>query len=291
MPAEIVLLGTGVIRPDPERSGPATLLRFDSDLILVDCAEGTTLQLVRAGIPPQQVRVVFFTHLHADHILGYPYFVIAGWSDGRRALRVYGPPGTARMHALLFEELLAEDLAYRISTGRPPDGLRDVAVQELGPGPLNYPGAIRVSAFETVHSIYTLAYRFEHPEGCVVVSGDTAYSEPLAEFARGADVLVLECSLVEGARRTLYRGPEGERVWRHLESQHLTARQAGLLARRAGVPRLVLNHLPRGVDPHEVAAEARAVYEGEVIVGQDLLVIPVRGPASRHSGDHPIRGR
>ncbi|MDR5708919.1 MAG: MBL fold metallo-hydrolase [Armatimonadota bacterium] len=285
MSVELVLLGTGVIRPDPERSGPATLLRFGEERILVDCAEGTTLQLLRAGIPPQQVKTVFFTHLHADHILGYPYFVIAGWSDGRRVLRVYGPPGTARMHALLFEELLAEDLAYRVSTGRPPNGLlRDVAVHELSPGPVGYPGDVKVFAFETVHSACNLAYRFEHPEGCVVVSGDTAYFEPLSEFARGADVFVLECSLVEGARRTVYRGPEGERVWQHLQTQHLTAREAGLLARSAGIPRLVLNHLPRGVDPEEIAAEIRTVYDGEVIVGEDLLVVPLRGSVRRKSG-------
>ncbi|MCS7173231.1 MAG: MBL fold metallo-hydrolase [Armatimonadetes bacterium] len=286
MPADIVLLGTGVIRPDLERSGPATLLRFGQELILVDCAEGTTLQLLRAGVPPQQVQVMFFTHLHADHILGYPYFVIAGWSDGRQALRVYGPPGTARMHALLFEEILAEDLAYRLSLGRPPSGLLDVSVHELHPGPVDYPGEVRIFAFETVHATYNLAYRFEHPEGSAVVSGDTAYFEPLAEFARGADVFVLECSLVEGARRTVYRGPEGERVWQHLQAQHLTARQAGLLARSAGVPRLVLNHLPRGVDPGEIVTEIQGVYDGEVVVGEDLLVVPLQGPPLRL---YPVR--
>jgi ribonuclease BN (tRNA processing enzyme) len=94
----------------------------------------------------------------------------------------------------------------------------------------------------------------------------------------------LECSLVEGARRTVYRGPEGERVWQSLQGQHLTARQAGLLARSAGVSRLVLNHLPRGVDPGEIAAEVRSVYDGEVVVGEDLLVVPLRGPMGQKSG-------
>gem|GEM_PF-5742220 len=202
-----------------------------------------------------------------------------GWADADKEV-----DPCPRKSCSWEEELLGEDLEYRLSTGRPPDGLRDIAVHELRPGPVDYPGEVRVSAFQTVHSAYNLAYRFEHPEGCVVVSGDTAYFEPLAEFARGADVFVLECSLVEGARRTVYRGPEGERVWQSLQGQHLTARQAGLLARSAGVSRLVLNHLPRGVDPGEIAAEVRSVYDGEVVVGEDLLVVPLRGPMGQKSG-------
>jgi hypothetical protein len=46
----------------------------------------------------------------------------------------------------------------------------------------------------------------------------------------------------------------------------------------------VLNHLPRGVDPGEIAAEVRSVYDGEVVVGEDLLVVPLRGPMGQKSG-------
>ena len=92
----VIMLGTGSPRLTKERMASAHLLTLGDIPILVDCAEGTTTQLVKADIAPQDIKHVFFTHLHADHMLGYANFLISGWVEGRRELTVVGPVGTEK---------------------------------------------------------------------------------------------------------------------------------------------------------------------------------------------------
>ena len=117
----VIMLGTGSPRLNTERLSSAYLLVMEGTPILVDCGEGATMQLVKAGISPQEVKHVFFTHLHADHMLGYANFLISGWLEGRRELTIFGPVGTKKMHDLLIE-MLEDDIAYRMSLGRPEAG-------------------------------------------------------------------------------------------------------------------------------------------------------------------------
>ena len=86
----VIMLGTGSPRLNTERLSSASLLVMGGIPILVDCGEGATMQLVKAEIPPQEVKHVFFTHLHADHMLGYANFLISGWLEGRRNLPSLG---------------------------------------------------------------------------------------------------------------------------------------------------------------------------------------------------------
>lgn len=277
---ELVLLGTGAARPDVERSSPASLLRIGERLILVDCGEGATTQLLRAGVDLRQVQELFFTHLHTDHTLGYAQFVIASWAEGRRALSVWGPPCTTTLTTTLFHELYREDVAWRSHIGRPTDGIWDIAVTEVPdePGTLVVVerDGVRVTAVRVVHPVPTFAYRFDCAEESVVFSGDTAYCVAVADLARGADLLVHECALAESARASVYRGAEGERIWANLQSIHVTPRQAGQIAQLAGVPRLVLHHISRGADRDEIRRQAAQTYDGELIIGEDLMRIDVR---------------
>jgi len=83
---KVTMLGTGSPRPDLERSGPAQVLTIGDTNILIDCGEGTTTQLMKAGIPPESITYLFMTHLHSDHIFGYGQFLLGGWGLGRRKL-------------------------------------------------------------------------------------------------------------------------------------------------------------------------------------------------------------
>jgi ribonuclease BN (tRNA processing enzyme) len=101
---QIVLLGTGTPGADPDRSGPATAIIVDDTPYLVDFGPGVVRRAAGAvangvmALRLSNIRVVFTTHLHADHTAGYPDLLITPWVAGRTApLEVYGPRGIKAM--------------------------------------------------------------------------------------------------------------------------------------------------------------------------------------------------
>ena len=97
----VVLLGTGNPAPDPDRSGPATAIVVNGTAYLIDLGPGVVRRASAAfleegiqALEPTKLRVVFITHLHSDHTVGYPDLIFTPWTIGRRVpLEVYGPKG------------------------------------------------------------------------------------------------------------------------------------------------------------------------------------------------------
>src|SRR6266849_3195254 len=91
IPTQIVLLGTGTPRPDPQRSGPATAIVVNGTPYLVDAGPGVVRRAAAAyrkgvtaiGPAAAGLRTVFLTHLHADHTAGYPDLILTPWILGR----------------------------------------------------------------------------------------------------------------------------------------------------------------------------------------------------------------
>ncbi|MCG7335226.1 MBL fold metallo-hydrolase [Sporosarcina sp. ACRSM] len=273
---KIVMLGTGCPRPEISRSGPAQVVFVDELPILVDCGEGTTDQLMKAGIAPEEVNHLWFTHLHSDHTFGYAQFLLGGWELGRRELTVVGPKGTKKFHDNLLA-MYDEDISYRLSAGRPQEGLLNVKIIEIEkPGLVESSLPVRVTAEEMVHSILTYAFRFEVDSKAIVISGDTAPTDSLVKLAQGADILVHDCCLV--ANSTYYpnhQDPEKRDLWNRISQTHCTPSQAGDTARLAGVKTLVLTHLFPKIDVNAVQKEAEETFTGTVIVPDDLQAISV----------------
>lgn len=275
---KLVMLGTGCPRPEIARKGPAQVIFADEMPILVDCGEGTTDQLMKAGIAPESVTNLWFTHLHSDHTMGYAQFLLGGWELGRRKFTVVGPKGTKKFHEQLLE-MYDEDIEYRLSLGRPTAGLLDVKIIEIdqsGEVPSDLP--VKVTAEEMVHSILTYAFRFETESEAIVISGDTAPTGALAKLSQGADILVHDCCLVENKTYTANNpDPEKQALWNRISQTHCTPTQAAETARLAGVKTLVLTHLFPNIDVKAVQTEASASFSGNVIVAEDFQVISVEG--------------
>jgi ribonuclease BN (tRNA processing enzyme) len=131
----------------------------------------------------------------------------------------------------------------------------------------------------------SFAYRFDTPDGSIVISGDTTVSENLIDLARDVDYLVHEVIDPVFVDRLVANLPPEvrEAVKQHLLGAHTTIDQVGRdVAEVAGAKNLVLNHLVPGDNPDSRWREARKGYSGRLVVGEDLMQIgvgrPSRGP-------------
>jgi ribonuclease BN (tRNA processing enzyme) len=256
-----------------DRAGPSQVVVADGRCYVVDCGERTSVRLLEAEIRPQRTTRLLFTHLHSDHRLGYAHFAIAGWLQGREDLLVLGPAGTERHHQLLVGQVYAEDLAYRLSLGREPSGLLDAEPRDVGHGVIVEEDDVRITAAWVEHSVPTLAYRFDSGGHSVVISGDTTECQGLIALARGADVLVQDCTLDPVSRTSFAAAPKRRRLWEQLAHQHCTPAQAARVAAAAGVRTLVLTHFMPLAEPESTLACARREFDGEILFGRDLLEI------------------
>lgn len=230
-------------------------------------------QLLRAGIPPQGINQVLFTHLHSDHTLDFGQFVLGGWILGRRHLQVFGPPGTEHMAEVLFGDLWKEDIEYRLSLGRSGSGMTDMEITETAPGVIYEDELCKVTTAEGFHSAYNLAHRFDCNGQTVVFSGDTTTVDAVTELAHGADILVYDAALVPSVRQYFVDQQKEPEIWESLQKHHPTPEQAGSVAAAAGAKKLVLVHLGPNTYAEEAMAEAQKNFSGEVLVSEDLMEV------------------
>ena len=114
----VTLLGSGSPSPSLSRCQPAALVEWgDGASALIDAGDGVVAQLMRSGVGLGTVEAVLLTHMHWDHILGYPSFVWGTWIAGRRRLRTFGPKGIADMHERLVESYYRDQAEWAIELG------------------------------------------------------------------------------------------------------------------------------------------------------------------------------
>ncbi|WP_395447357.1 MBL fold metallo-hydrolase [Aminobacter sp. UC22_36] len=285
MSDRLVLLGTKggpAIRP----GGPwptSTLLELGGRTIIVDCGLGVTRGVTDAGLSLKALDLVFITHLHSDHVLELGPLLHTAWTAGLATpVKVFGPVGLNR-YWQSFVQALEFDIEIRIVDEGRPDLREMVKVVEFGEGDVLRDGALRVAALRVDHPPVTecFALRFEHEGTSIVFSADTTFFPPLADFARGADVLLHEAMLEEGVERLVARTGNGARLREHLMASHSLAGEAGMIAARAEVGRLVLNHLIPADDPDigegDWIEAVRKTWNGPLTIGRDGLVVTAKG--------------
>lgn len=212
------ILGSGTCVISLKRSSPANYLKIGEKQILVDCGPGTLLQLEKAGLPYKDIDMVFITHFHIDHISDLDALIwVYKWEGLKRCkdLVVVGPVGFKKFYETYIKPLVWASPAESF----------DVVIKEIS-DKMEFKN-FTVKCCKTEHTDESIAYKFTEKEKSLVISGDTDFSEDLVEFAKGSNVLMLECSFENSMK----------------VNGHLTPKECGEIAKRAGVGKLILTHL------------------------------------------------
>jgi ribonuclease BN (tRNA processing enzyme) len=275
---KIVFLGTkGGPRVDVGPSNPANLVVVNDTPFVIDCGMGVSRQLAGAGVPLASVKYILISHHHSDHNLEYGNLVYNAWAAGLSTpIHSFGPKGLEAM-TRTYWELNKFDVETRIEDEGRPDPRKLLIAKDIAEeGIVLQTADVKVTAFRTPHPpiMDNFAYKFETPDGVIVFSSDTAYNPKLAEFAKGADVLVHEALYVPWVDRLVARVKNGATLKKHLLESHTAVEDVGKIAAAAGVKVLVLSHLVPGdldVTDDTWTEGVKKNFSGKIVVARDLM--------------------
>lgn len=290
----LVILGT-IAGPvaESDRHEPANLIEVGGRKYLIDAGEGVAQRLDAAGVGAAEVRKIFLTHLHFDHVAGLAPLLGFAWI--KRAggeIDIYGPPATDIFVKSALQYLEIPQGIY--AAGMPPTApLAEIVkahnIDVSRPTVIYQDDKVRVTAVDNTHYVTipaarrplggarSYAYRFDTADRSIVFTGDTGPSDAVTELAKGADILVSEVQdtpAVLAALAKAFNAPEAalKPVADHMTQEHLSPREVGLMAKRAGVKMVVLTHIGganQRKDMRGITAGVREVFSGPVIAAQD----------------------
>jgi len=265
----VTIVGSGTSAPQPETPASGILVETASTGILVDCGQG----VIRGMMPlrdPRGLDAIIVGHLHADHyidVVSLRYLLPWAGFTGRRLPLLLPPGGRQRMNELAAA--ISERAGFFDDT---------FDVQEYDPSSELTIGDMQVGFLPGRHYVPAWGCSLRDGGGkLVVISGDTGPNEALVESARGADVFVVEATLLEAGEDDPKRG-------------HLTVDEAVEIGRAAGVGRTVLVH--HRSQNHQAVIAAGAASES-VVAGRPGLVIELEEldrASDGGSGPHEVDG-
>ena len=258
---DVVLLGSGAAFPPIERENCSVALQWDAGVWLIDCGASPHRRMQLAGLDPDDLRGIFITHSHPDHLYGLPSLVHCLIPSGR------SEPLPVLAHPRALECARTVLGAFRMHE-RPEVPLSlieiDPAEGSESADPVYEIDGLALRAEPVEHTPESLGVRAEAGGRIVAYSGDTAPCDGVRNLARGAHMLVHEATFSERDRDEIAPG-------------HSTARDAAEAAAEAGVEKLLMVHfLERTlIDPDALIMEAQKVFGGHVEIGDDFGRYPV----------------
>jgi ribonuclease BN (tRNA processing enzyme) len=228
----ITVLGCSGSYPGPDRAASGYLVSSTTTNLWLDCGPGTFAELQHVT-DPLDIDAIVLSHAHTDHWLdivsartAYAYFL------DRQDVPVYGTAETE-----LFLRFLVGD-SDRTLAWTTIDARTELEV-----------GDLELRFARTDHPVETLAVRIDHAGRSFAYSSDTGSKWSLSELGQGIDLALVEASLRQELEDSF---------------AHLSGRQAGQMARDAGVARLVITHVVPGTDVDEQRRDAESAFGGPV---------------------------
>ncbi|HBH62250.1 MAG TPA: hypothetical protein DDX85_11040 [Nitrospiraceae bacterium] len=247
---KLIILGSGTCVPSLKRNAPGYYLEAEGCRILVDCGSGTLLQLEKAGRSYRDIDAVCITHKHPDHfadLMPLLHALIATPQLNRKKdLNIFSPKGFMEYYEASITSVLGHPKEFPIR-------IREVQDKcDFGP--------FHIITVKTIHSRDSIAYRFERGDRSIVFTGDADYDQGVIALAQDADLLIADCSFPDSMKA----------------KGHLSARECGMVAAKAGAKKLVLSHLYPACSPDEDRVkESREAFNGEIVLAEDLMTINI----------------
>lgn len=242
---KITFLGTGDAFGSGGRFNTCFHVETASTKFLIDCGASSLVAINRAGIDPNEISVIFLSHLHGDHFGGLPFFLMQCQfvTERRMPLVIAGPPGLkARINQL--SEAMFPGSSMKLCPFQ-------VDFVEIEPGdtPQTICG-VNVQSLEVIHPSGAPAtgLRVESGGKLLAYSGDTEWTNTLFQIAAGADLFVCECYA------------KGKEVPYHLSYETLLAQRSKFQARR-----IMLTHMSSSMLSALDEIEFETVEDGCVV--------------------------
>ena len=274
MTTKLVLLGTGSPACRPEAFQSSAVVVAGERPFLIDCGGGTVQRLSMAqanGVAQlawPNLQHLIITHLHPDHTVGLVDLIISTWVRGRsEPLKIYGPAGTAKMVRLLIEAYeigIEEHLRH--------DDFIDRQLQyqviEYKAGRLIEDDDVTIEAFKVSHGeLETYGLKFVTTDKTIVFSADTKPHPSVVAQATDCDILVHEAYSELGLKHATWY-PES-----YFLEMHTSTKELAEIARATRPKKLIITHkmhLQPDISDADFLREITDLYDGEVVMGQDL---------------------
>jgi ribonuclease BN (tRNA processing enzyme) len=211
---------------------------------LIDCGASSMVALRQLGVDPNTIRTIFISHLHGDHFGGLPFFILDAqfYSRRREPLTIVGPPGLGERLTQAMEVFFPGSSTARRRF--------EVDVREIAPGSSLTVDGVRLEAIEVKHACGAppLGLRLSSDGKTIAYSGDSEWTEALAEIGRGADLFIVEALSFDRP------------IPQHLDYAAFRANAA-----RIGAKRVLLTHLGPDMLAHVGDAEHQSAHDGMVV--------------------------
>ncbi|NEU31598.1 MBL fold metallo-hydrolase [bacterium LRH843] len=186
---QVTFLGSGDAFSSGGRLHTCILVKSERRQILVDCGASALVSLKKYHVNPNDIDMIFITHLHGDHFGGIPFFILDAQLINKRTgpLLIAGPPGTKSRIVEAMEVMFRGSTVIKQKF--------DLEIIEFNLTKTNEIDDVTVTAFEVNHPSGdpSLALRIEHMDKIITYTGDTDWTDSLITASKKADLLIAEC--------------------------------------------------------------------------------------------------
>jgi len=305
MDFSLTVLGSSSATPTKLRNPSAQIVKYNNKLFLVDCGEGTQMQMLKYGIKSNRINHIFISHLHGDHYLGLPGLIFTFHLMGRKKeLHIFSPPeleniiklhisvaNTVLSYPLVFHDIskthsctIYEDndievsafaLKHRIPTYgfffKEKKKAYNIIKSAIAKYELSVEDIQKAKSGETVYDIdgkiipHHLICKKPSLQRSFAYCSDTAYHKEIVKNIKGVSLLYHEATFAEDMKETA------------AEKYHATAAQAASIAKEAKAKKLLIGHFSaRYKTTEKLLSEARHIFPDTAIAeeGEEYEILP-----------------